>query len=210
MFLCIKSAFFWCFKNVPVLVGVLRETKNCKKIGIRWVWLGSRIGYCLTSRTLWLPKRPICWSHGFELTTFMFYHVIILFWSELRSGRKHLWARLWLLRQSHLKEQNPKRSWKEPIPLSKLHRSHRSHPLHPLPKPRALDSQCISICYWLVGLRQAPHNEDVSLFCFAWTPRRKFDEQLLSEVRIQLLVKSFVQNGFLKDNITSNLFWTFF
>lgn len=31
-----------------------------------------------------------------------------------------------------------------------------------------------------------PSNGSISLFCFAWTPRRKFDEQLLSEVRIQL------------------------
>ncbi|CAK9091034.1 unnamed protein product [Durusdinium trenchii] len=30
-----------------------------------------------------------------------------------------------------------------------------------------------------------PRDDGLSLFCFAWTPRRKFDEQLLSEVRIQ-------------------------
>ena len=34
---------------------------------------------------------------------------------------------------------------------------------------------------------EAPSPKTGGLFCFAWTPRRKFDEQLLLEVRIQCL-----------------------
>ncbi len=77
---------------------------------------------------------------------------------------------------------------------------------HPLQKPRQFDSQEIYFkssslergvfptlrnpnqnhVYVFPEEKPGATNGGISLFCFAWTPRRKFDEQLLSEVRIQL------------------------